>query len=308
MSASERVAVSKHALGRDKLLGHLAALLFAALIAGSFSIGHLAAPHVEPAALNAARFVIANSIIFAVYLATRRALPPLPTSVWRFAILGVLMATYFILMFVALRIATPVSTGAVFTLIPLMSAGFGWLFLRQTTPGLVLVSLLVAGAGAVWVIFRGDLAAILGLQIGAGEAIFFVGCAAHAAYAPLVRKFNRGEPVLYFTLVTLFASLIWIALYGAGDVVGTAWLALPAIVWAAIFYTAIFATAATFFLIQFASLRLPASKALSYGYLTPSFVILIEGAIGHGWPSFSVLVGAMLTAAALLVMAFAADG
>ncbi|MEL6968297.1 MAG: EamA family transporter, partial [Pseudomonadota bacterium] len=73
-------------------------------------------------------------------------------------------------------------------------------------------------------------------------------------------------------------------------------------------YTAIFATAATFFLIQFASLRLPASKVLSYGYLTPFFIILIEGMIGNGWPSVSVLMGAALTALALLVMALARDG
>ncbi|MEL6743888.1 MAG: DMT family transporter [Pseudomonadota bacterium] len=296
-----------HAQGRQKLLGHLAALLFSALIAGSFSIGHLAAPLVEPAALNAARFSIAVGIIFAIYLATRRALPPIPKALWRFAILGALMATYFILMFVALRITTPVATGAVFTLIPLMSAGFGWLFLRQTTPLLVFISLVIAGTGAIWVIFRGDLEALLGLRIGAGEAIFFIGCAAHAAYAPLVRKFNRGETGLQFTLLALSATLLCIAIYGANDVASTSWTALPIIVWAAIFYTAIFATAATFFLLQFASMRLPASKVLSYGYLTPSFVILIEGAIGHGWPSMSILAGATLTAAALLVMAFAAD-
>ncbi|MEL6947211.1 MAG: DMT family transporter, partial [Pseudomonadota bacterium] len=121
-------AGGNHAKGRQKLQGHLAALLFAALIAGSFSIGHMAAPLVEPEALNAARFVIATGVIFAIYCSTRRTLPPKPTAIWRFVILGALMATYFILMFVALRLASPVSTGAVFTLIPLMSAGFGWLF------------------------------------------------------------------------------------------------------------------------------------------------------------------------------------
>lgn len=308
MRSDAGARVHDHAQGRQKLLGHLAGLLFSALIAGSFSIGHLAALLVEPAALNAARFTIAVGIIFAIYLATRRALPPVPKALWRFAILGALMATYFILMFVALRITTPVATGAVFTLIPLMSAGFGWLFLRQTTPFLVFISLVIAGTGAIWVIFRGDLDALLGLRIGAGEAIFFIGCAAHAAYAPLVRKFNRGETGLQFTLLALSATLLCIAIYGARDVAGTAWTALPMIVWAAIFYTAIFATAATFFLLQFASMRLPASKVLSYGYLTPSFVILIEGIIGHGWPSLSILAGATLTAAALLVMAFAADG
>ena len=217
------------------------------------------------------------------------------------------MATYFILMFVALRLSTPVGTGAVFTLIPLMSAGFGWLFLRQTSAPIVLLSLLIAAAGAIWVIFRGDVEAILGLQIGTGEAIFFIGCACHAAVAPLVKKFNRGEAGIYFTLGSVTATALWITLIGAADLTRTDWLQLPNIVWFAIFYLAAFTTAGTFFLVQFASMRLPASKVLSYGYLTPAAIILIEGAIGHGWPTISVLIGALVTAIALLVMALAPD-
>ena len=285
----------------------MASLSFAVLIAGSFSIGDLAAPFIAPTALNAVRFVIATGLVAGVVLVVARHSIARPTAVWRYGILGALMAAYFILMFVALQIAQPISTGAVFMLVPLMSAGFGWLFLRQVTPGIVLVSLLIAATGAVWIIFRGDLNAILKFQIGKGEAIFFVGCAAHAAYAPLVRKFNKGEPVLHFTLYTLLASTIWIGAIGVRDIVSTDWTALPAIVWLAVAYLAIFATAGTFFLIQFASLRLPASKVLSYTYFTPAFVILIEGSIGHGWVGPSILAGALVTAAAMLVMAFAPD-
>lgn len=295
------------ATGRQKLLGHLASLSFALLIAGSFSIGDLAAPFIAPTALNAVRFVIATGLVAGVALAIARNSIAKPTGVWRYGILGALMAAYFILMFVALQIAQPISTGAVFMLVPLMSAGFGWLFLRQATPGIVLISLLIAATGAVWVIFQGDLDAIFRFQIGKGEAIFFVGCAAHAAYAPLVRKFNKGEPVLHFTLYTLVASTAWIGAIGAWDIVSTDWTTLPVIVWLAVAYLSVFATAGTFFLIQFASLRLPASKVLSYTYFTPAFVILIEGSIGHGWVGPSILAGALVTAAAMLVMAFAAD-
>ncbi len=295
------------ATGRQKLLGHFASLSFALLIAGSFSIGDLAAPFIAPTALNAVRFVIATGLVAGVALAIAREPIALPTGIWRYCILGALMAAYFILMFVALQIAEPVSTGAVFMLVPLMSAGFGWLFLRQTTPGIVWVSLLIAATGAIWVIFQGDLDAILRLQIGKGEAIFFVGCAAHAAYAPLVRKFNKGEPVLVFTLYTLAASTIWIAAIGARDIMSTDWAGLPIIVWLAVAYLSVFTTAGTFFLIQFASLRLPASKVLSYTYFTPAFVILIEGSIGHGWVGPSILAGAAVTAAAMLVMALAPD-
>ena len=298
---------TQFAAGRQRLLGHLAALAFAALIAGSFSLGDLAVPYLAPAALNAVRYLIALMVMLAVYVALFRGVPPAPTAIWRYAILGGLMATYIVLMFVALQISEPISTGAVFTLIPLMSTGFGWLFLRQTTGPIVMAALLAAACGAVWVIFKGDLDAILAQRIGRGEAIFFVGCAAHAAYAPLVRKFNRGEPIVYFTLMTIAAGAVWVCLVGAQDLFNTQWAALPVIVWVAILYLAVFATAGTFFLVQFASVRLPASKVLTYGYLTPVFVIFIEGLIGHGWASASTLAGATVTAAALLIMALAPD-
>ncbi|MFZ1814557.1 MAG: DMT family transporter [Rhizobiaceae bacterium] len=295
------------ATGREKLLGHLAMLLFAALIAGSFSIGHKAAPYIGAAALNAVRFALGTGLMAALlYIVNRPAIRP-PESLWRFIVLGGLMASYFVLMFVALRISNPVSTGAMFTLIPLMSAGFGWFFLRQVTRPVVFLSLLVAAAGAVWVIFRADISAILAFDIGRGESIFFAGCVAHAAYAPLVRKFNRGEPVMQFTVYTLAATTVWILLVAGPQLVTTDFASLPPIVWLAIAYLAIFTTAGTFFLLQFASLRLPASKVLAYGYLTPSFIILIEGTVGHGWAGLPVIAGALLTACALLVMAFAPD-
>ena len=64
-------------------------------------------------------------------------------------------------------------------------------------------------------------------------------------------------------------------------------------IWAfTVLYLAIGPTAICFFLIQYASLRLPAPKVIAYGYLTPSFVIVFEGLAGHGWTTLSVMAGA----------------
>jgi drug/metabolite transporter (DMT)-like permease len=295
------------AKGREKLLGHAAALLFSVLIAGSFSIGHLAAPHIGAAALSALRFAIAFTLMFGLLLVLRGGQVSPPSRPWRYAILGGLMGIYFVTMFVALKITAPVTTGAMFTLIPLMSAGFGLLLLGQRTGPLVLASLVIAAAGALWVIFRADLGALASLAIGRGEAIFFFGCAAHAAYAPLVRRLNRGEKVLEFTTWTILGSLAVVGLYAMPELVSTDFGNLPPIVWAAVLYLSVITTAGTFFLIQFASMRLPASKVLAYGYLTPSFIILIEGLIGHGWASPLVMAGAAVTACALVVMALGPD-
>ncbi|MCB0827153.1 MAG: EamA family transporter, partial [Armatimonadetes bacterium] len=93
-----------------------------------------------------------------------------------------------------------------------------------------------------------------------------------------------------------------------GEIVSTDWAGLPAVVWWAILYLSVFTTAGTFFLLQFAALRLPASKVLAYNYLTPSFIILYEGLLGHGWASPVIAAGALVTVLGLVVLAFASDG
>jgi len=296
-----------HAQGRDKMVGHLAMLAFAALVSGSYSIGAMAASHIGPGAINTVRFVFGICVMATAVALLNRGRIPAPREIWRYAILGFLMAVFFITMFIALRLTTPVATGAVFTLMPLMAAGFGLLFLGEKPRAIVLVGLVVAACGAVWVIFRGDVGALLAFDLGLGELIFLVGVASHAAYAPLVRRLNRGEALPVFTLWTLFATGSWIALYSVPELLETDWTALPPIVWIAVAYLAVFTTAGTTFLVQFGAMRLPAAKVMAYTYLTPSFIIVYEGLLGHGWASGAVAAGALVTMAALVVLAMAPD-
>ena len=293
--------------GRQKLFGHLAMLLFSMLIAMSFSFGHQAAPFIPAAALNSIRFILGTLVLLIFCRVLLRPAPARPTALWRFAILGGLMSIYFVLMFKALKISDPISTGAVFTLIPLMAMGFGWLLLRQTTNLVVISTLVIGGAGALWLIFRGDVEALLAFDVGKGEIIFFFGCMAHALYVPFVKMYKRDEPLLQFSLYTVGACAIWITLAALPDLFSIDWLALPPLVWYTIAYLATFTTAATMFLLQYASVRLPASKVLAYGYLTPAFIILTEGLLGHGWVPWHIMIGAPVAALALVVMAFAAD-
>lgn len=301
-------AHTAHATGREKLLGHLAMIGFALLIAGSFSFGALTAPHIGAAPLNAVRFAIGAAIIGVIAYGVRRETLAIPQAPWRYLVLGALMAVYFVTMFVALGLSSPVSVGAVFTLNPLLAAVFGFFVLGQRARPVVIASLLVAAAGTLWVIFRGDVDALLGLRIGRGEAIFAVGVVCHALYAPLFRRFARGEPLIVSTFWVLFFCALCISLYGARDIAVTGWAAMPAVVWLAIAYLAVFATALTFFLLQFASMRLPAAKVFAYGYLTPAFIVVLEGLLGHGWTSGAVLAGVAVIVGGLAILAFAPDG
>lgn len=282
--------------------GHLAMLCFSALVAGSFSLGSMAANEITPAALNAARFVIASCVIGAAVCVTTGFPRAAARAPWRYVLLGGLFAVYFVLMFEGLKTARPVSAAAVFTLTPVFAAGFGWVLLRQRTTARMALALTVGGIGALWVIFRADLQALRAFEIGRGEAIFFIGCVSHALYTPMVRKLNRGEPAVVFTFGTLLGGTALLLFYGADDIARTDWLALPAIVWITIGYVAIFASAATFVLLQFASLRLPSAKVMAYTYLTPSWVILWEIGLGNGAPPKLVFGGVALTVTALYLL------
>lgn len=279
--------------------GHLAMLSFSALVAGSFSLGSMAAPHIAPDALNAVRFVIASAILAVIVFSTGGITRSAYQAPWRYMVLALFLVAYFVLMFEGLKTGAPVSMAAVFTLTPLMAAGFGWLLLRQVMTGRMALALTVGGVGALWVIFRADLAALLAFGVGRGEMIYFLGCVAHAVYAPLVPKLNRGERPAVFTFGVLVAGAVLLLIFGYPSLVATNWSSLPPVVWVTIAYTAVFASALTFFLLQYASLRLPSAKVMAYTYLTPSWVILWEMALGRPLPPVLILVGVGMTMLAL---------
>lgn len=296
------MAMAMNDARKGQLQGHLAMLAFSALIAGSFSLGVQVANEIDPSVVNWVRFIIAGAVVGAIGLARGAFRAEHARAPWRHLVLGALFAAYFVLMFEGLKTAPPVSAAAVFTLTPILSAGFGYLLLRQITTARMAGALAIGAAGAVWVIFRADLSALTAFDVGRGELIYFVGCISHAAYTPMVRRLNRGEPPIVMTFGMILGGLLVLTVFGWPAIRATDFTALRPLVWITIFYLAIFASAATFLLLQFATLRLPSAKVMAYTYLTPSWVILWEMAQGNGVPPVMVLLGIGATFAALFLL------
>jgi drug/metabolite transporter (DMT)-like permease len=288
----------------DRRNGHLAMLIFSCLVAGSFSLGGMAmkTETITPIAFNGLRFIIATCAVGVLAMATGGINRSAMAAPWRYVILGGLFAFYFIMMFTGLKTAAPIATSALFTLTPVLSAVFGYFIMRQITTKRIAFALAVGATGALWVVFRADLSAFLAFEVGRGEMIYFAGVVAHALYTPLVPRLSRGERTPVFIFFILIATTLVVLLFGASDIVATNWLALPSIVWIAMGYTAIVATTMTATLLTFASVRLDSAKVMAYTYLTPSWVILWEVALGNGVPSGLVFVGIGLTILALFLL------
>lgn len=284
------------------LFGHLAMLLFSVIVAGSFSLGSIIANDVSPSALTALRFLIAFIVIGLVAYKKDGFHQTDFTASWRYFLLGGVFVTYFVLMFQALKTAPPISTSAVFTLTPLLSAVAGYFLLKQLINTRISIALFIGAVGALWMIFRADINALINFNVGSGEIIFFIGCIFHAVYTPLVRKLNRGETPLVFTSGTLLAGALILFLFFWRDIFSTSWSDLSLVFWMCLLYLAIFASAITVWLIHHATMRLPSSKVMAYTYLIPSWVILWELVLGNSPPSLIVLMGLLLIIVSLLML------
>lgn len=285
---------------------HLVMLLNILLVSTSFPIGAAITHALEPAALNCLRFALAAAVFALLVTLRGEWRRPRVRDGLRYLLLAGSLVGFFVAMFEALRLTSAVNTSSLFTLVPLFSAAIAWPLVGQRTPPRQLAFMLLAAFGALWVVSKGSFANALALRFGQGDLIFLAGCVSLAAFSPLTRRLDVGENLLSQTFWTLLVGTVMLALIGADDLATTDWQAVPATAWSGIAYLAVFTTAVTFYLLEYASLRLPAAKVMSYNYLTPSFVVLLEALRTGGAPAPTVLIGVGITAMATLFLQLSA--
>lgn len=287
---------------QHKVEGHLAMLLFSLIVAASFSFGKIIANDIDPIVLTAARFALASLILaIALSLGGRLKLSHYGQP-WRYGILGGLFLFYFVLMFEALKTASPVSMTAIFTMMPLAAALLDWLIFKRNSTWLVWGALLWGAVGALWVVFDASWSAFVTLSIGYGEVLFFIGTMLHAVYAVLLPRLRRGEPVYATTLGVSTAATLMLVVMFWPRIVATNWVDVSVYVWLVLMYLAVMATVGTFSLITIAASRLSSAKVTAYTYLTPFWVVVLESLLGNGLPGTLVLMGGVPIAAALFLL------
>ncbi len=286
----------------NEAIAHGALLVYAFLVSTSFTVGAAITHDLDPLVLTFLRFLVAAAVFgIGLALSGRWQWPGLG-GLLRYAAIALTMVLFFVLMFEALRWTDTLSTGAIFTLVPLMAAGIAFLLVGQRCPSGQLGCLLLGGLGAVWVLFEGSLDRLLALDLGYGDILFFFSAVSFSAYAPAIKRLHRGEPVVVMTFWVLAAGAGLLAIYAGPQILATDWTGIPAKALGGVFYLAICNTAFTFYLAKFASLHLPPHRVMAYTYLTPAFVVLIEAGFGAPWPTLPVFLGIAVTAIAMLLL------
>ena len=282
---------------------HLLMVLCAILVSTSFPVAAALTQAMDPAALTLVRFLLAAAML-APYVYLRHGFKVSWSFVGRCAMISASLVLFFLCMFWALRFTSALNTSVIFALVPSFSGIYAAFLVKEKMSRQQLVALMCGMIGAIWVIFRGDLAVAQAMDWNKGDLIFLGGCLAMGLYTPLIKKLHQGESMLVMTLWILITGSCWLLLFGGGRIAGVPWRQVPLAAYAGIAYLALFTTVITFFLNQYCTPKLGAIKTMAYSYLYPGFVLLLDMLLGHGLPPLRVLPGVIVVLLAMLVLQY----
>ncbi|MBM3483783.1 MAG: DMT family transporter [Alphaproteobacteria bacterium] len=281
---------------------HAYSILAMVLVATTFPVGDMITDAIDPAVLQAIRFIIASAI-FAPLVIARVGLPwPGFIGLARYSAIAGAMVVFFWTMYEGLRTTDSLNTAVLSCTIPGFTALFSAALLRERVGLYRYLALALGMIGSVWVIFRGSIERLIALEFHYGDALFLGGCVAMGLYATLVRYLHRGEPVMRMSFwVMTMAGVLFILI--ANIKLGTTdYGALSLGVWGGAAWLAVGASVFTFFLIQSATIKIGATRVQTYSYLIPVFVILLDWGLGRGFPPLMTLPGVAIVLLASLVI------
>ena len=277
-------------------------LLAAFLVSTSFTVGKAIADGLDPVVLTLLRFTLASLLFLPGVMRGYRLRPPSLAALLRYSIISLALVGFFVLMFLSLQFTTALNTGVIFTLVPGISGIYSMILLRERLGRYRLCALIIAMTGSLWVLFHGDPARLLALELNCGDWIFLMACLLMALYTPLVRILYRGEPMVVMTFWIMVSGSFWLLIPALPKMAAVDWGQVSPMVWTGIVYLAIFCTMITFFLSQWATLHLGPTRVMAYSYLYPPLILLLDWLLGKGLPPAKTLVGIIIIAPAMIIV------
>ena len=256
---------------------HVGMLLWALLIAASFSAAAQVSQAIDPILLTGLRLLFC-ALVFLPLLLFKGDIAMTARGLFGHVVLGLLLAAYFGSLFEALRYASAVNTGTMFTLVPLLTLLFEAVLMPDSHLKQRVLPMLMAAAGAVLLVLKGaDPGELPSLY---AVSVYGVGCVAMALYSPLSQRLKarslkgRGPVGMTFWNM-LFGALFLLAFCGLSGGWRSASLLTVSDFWWLI-YLAVFATLATFWLLHRAIGVLAPSSVISYIYLSTLLLTLFH--------------------------------
>ena len=130
---------------------HLLMLLCIMLVAGSFPVGHAIAETLPPVVLMWLRFLLAALLFIPLILWRGRFIFPTSRALLRYSLLSIPLVLFFWCMFEALRYTSALNTGAIYTIVPVLTAMLAFWINGESIRSGRMIGLSLGTLGAVWI-------------------------------------------------------------------------------------------------------------------------------------------------------------
>jgi drug/metabolite transporter (DMT)-like permease len=104
------------------------------------------------------------------------------------------------------------------------------------------------------------------------------------------------------TFWVIFMGTCWLLLLSWGELEHVKWLQVDLSVYLGLGYLAIFTTLLSFFVLQFSTVKIGATKVAAYGFLTPIMVVILSILLGESQFDWQFIPGILLVILALLLI------
>ena len=176
--------------------------------------------------------------------------------------------------YVALTYTGAINAGVIQTSMPVMIVLLSWMFLGEKTRGIQWLGIVVAIAGVLYIVARGNPATLVDLTFNIGDAILIVCNLGLAGYGVAVKRLPGGfHPLSLITIVCAVGAVCHIPffIYELTSGIAVIWTVKA---WLSLAFVAIFPSVCAILLWNSAIARIGPSRAGFYMYLTPVYAAI----------------------------------
>jgi len=289
-------------MSKLKIKHHFFVLLATTLVAGSFLASEKLAGIINPISLTLLRFVCASLILLPIVVYKPQWREKIISTFPRAMVISLFYAVFFIGLFEALDTTTALNTGAIFTLVPFVTALLSTIAFRESITKKQIVIYLLGVIGTSWVIFGGQLELLLSISLNKGDLIFLGAILFMSLYSVAMKFLYRNDEMIVLVFCTLAGGSLWmvLALLISGQPLQWGLIQGDSVLYMA--YLVVGATFGTVYLYQITTVELGPSRVNAYIYLNPALVVILLFAIDGVSIATSIVPGILISIAATIFL------
>lgn len=282
---------------------HIYVLIATFLVGGSFIVSANLSGIIDPISITLMRFVLASVVLAPFILLIKKFRVKVLDTFKRAMIISFFYAAFFIGMFKALETTTALNTGAIYTLVPLLTGIFSIFVFAQRISFLQYLVYAFGILGTGIVVFKGSLDLFLSLSLNSGDIIFLFSIIFMALYSICAKYFyKKDDELLVVVFMTLVGGCIWMIIALLLFDVPLEWEKIDGKNFLNVLYLSIATTLFTVFLYQSANVVLGPKKVMAYVYINPAAVAILAFFMQGIVVNNIVLIGIFISSLATFVL------